>query len=188
MLNARIKAHLVGVGVSVLTALLMVATEPRMAIVWDEGYTLGREESLRDWFRALRDPPRFAADWQPRPRDDELVQRPPRTPPPLPGQVDSRGKLLFDSDVLAWFWPFAREEPHGHPPFYALLGLVGDVAGTVVAGATASEAGADSPVQPDGGGDLFVPGDAVGLLAGGAGGGELGSPTEPVRPRSLRGL
>ena len=30
-------------------------------------------------------------------------------------------------DVLAWFWPFAREEPHGHPPFYALLGLVGDV-------------------------------------------------------------
>ena len=27
----------------------------------------------------------------------------------------------------AWFWPFAREEPHGHPPFYALLGLVGDV-------------------------------------------------------------
>ena len=29
--------------------------------------------------------------------------------------------------MLAWFWPFAREEPHGHPPFYALLGLVGDV-------------------------------------------------------------
>ena len=28
---------------------------------------------------------------------------------------------------MAWFWPFAREEPHGHPPFYALLGLVGDV-------------------------------------------------------------
>ncbi len=28
---------------------------------------------------------------------------------------------------MAWFWPFAREEPHGHPPFYALLGLAGDV-------------------------------------------------------------
>ena len=25
-----------------------------------------------------------------------------------------------------WFWPFAREEPHGHPSFYALLGLLGD--------------------------------------------------------------
>ena len=29
--------------------------------------------------------------------------------------------------VLAYFWPFAREEPHGHPPFYALLGLAGDL-------------------------------------------------------------
>jgi hypothetical protein len=41
--------------------------------------------------------------------------------------MDTRGELLFDRDVLAWFWPFAREEPHGHPPFYALLGLAGDV-------------------------------------------------------------
>ena len=29
--------------------------------------------------------------------------------------------------ALAWFWPFAREEPHGHPPFYAIVGLLGDV-------------------------------------------------------------
>ena len=29
--------------------------------------------------------------------------------------------------MITWFWPFAREEPHGHPPFYALLGLFGDV-------------------------------------------------------------
>ena len=43
-----------------------------------------------------------------------------------PDQIDTRGKLLFDPAVLAWFWPFAREEPHGHPPFYALVGLVGD--------------------------------------------------------------
>jgi 4-amino-4-deoxy-L-arabinose transferase-like glycosyltransferase len=128
MVKARIKAHLVGVGVSVVTAALMILTEPRMAIVWDEGFTLGREESLRDWFGALRDPSRFAATWRPRALDDELVQRPRSTPAPQPGQVDSRGKLLFDSDVLAWFWPFAREEPHGHPPFYALLGLVGDFA------------------------------------------------------------
>jgi 4-amino-4-deoxy-L-arabinose transferase-like glycosyltransferase len=128
MLKARIEAHLVGVGVAFVTACLMILTEPKMAIVWDEGYTLGREESLRDWFRALRDPARFAATWRPRPRDNELVQRPLSTPPPQPGQIDTRGKLLFDADVLAWFWPFAREEPHGHPPFYALLGLLGDFA------------------------------------------------------------
>ncbi len=128
MLKARIEAHLVGVGVSFVVACLMILTEPSMSIVWDEGYTLGREESLRDWFRALRDPPRFAATWQRRPLDDELVQRPPGTPAPRPGQMDSRRKLLFDRDVLAWFWPFAREEPHGHPPFYALLGLIGDFA------------------------------------------------------------
>jgi 4-amino-4-deoxy-L-arabinose transferase-like glycosyltransferase len=28
---------------------------------------------------------------------------------------------------VEWFWPFAREEPHGHPPFYALVGLAGNV-------------------------------------------------------------
>jgi 4-amino-4-deoxy-L-arabinose transferase-like glycosyltransferase len=127
MLRTRVEAHLVGLGVSFLTAWLMLWTEPRMAMQWDEGYTLGREESLRDWFLALGDPPRFAADWQRRPLEDELVQRPTRIPPPRREQLDSRTKLLFDRDVLAWFWPFAREEPHGHPPFYAELGLTGDV-------------------------------------------------------------
>lgn len=113
-----------GVAVAVATVALMVATGPRLAIVWDEGYTLGREARLRDWFRALADPARFAADW--RPPAIELVQQV-GAPPPRPDQVDTRAKLLLDPDVLAWFWPFAREEPHGHPPFYALLGLIGDV-------------------------------------------------------------
>jgi hypothetical protein len=126
MLKAPVKAHLVGLGVSILTLLLMLLTEPQMAMQWDEGYTLGREESLRDWFQALHDPPRFAASWQPRPFEDELVQRPARTLPPTRDKLDTRGELLFDHDVLAWFWPFAREEPHGHPPFYAFLGLTGD--------------------------------------------------------------
>src|ERR1017187_6592836 len=126
MLKAQVKAQLVGLGISFLTVWLMLLTEPRMAIQWDEGYTLGREESLRDWFGALGDPPRFAADWKRRPPAEELVQRPPGTPAPRRDQLDSRSKLLFDRDVLAWFWPFAREEPHGHPPFYALLGLTGD--------------------------------------------------------------
>ncbi|MHB1561768.1 MAG: ArnT family glycosyltransferase [Isosphaeraceae bacterium] len=112
--------------VAVATAALMLATEPSLAIAWDEGYTLGREARVRWWFRALADPPGFAAKW--RPPAVELVQADRhQVPPPTPAQINSRSKLLFDRDVVAWFWPFAREEPHGHPPFYALLGLAGEL-------------------------------------------------------------
>lgn len=100
----------------------MLATEPSLAMVWDEGYTLGREARIRWWLEALRNPPRFAASWQP-PRV-ELVED--TLPPPTPGQLATR-RGLFEPAVLAWFWPFAREEPHGHPPFYAIVGLAGDV-------------------------------------------------------------
>lgn len=110
--------------VGVATLALMLATEPRLAIVWDESYTLGREARLRSWFRALRDPAGFAATWEP--PAIELVQQQGAFPAP-PDRRDTLGELLFDPAALAWFWPFAREEPHGHPPFYALLGLVGDV-------------------------------------------------------------
>lgn len=110
--------------VGAATLILMLATEPLMAIAWDESYSLGREARLRLWFQALRDPSAFAAGWKP--PVEELVQQE-GAPPPTASRIDSRWKLLTDPDVLAWFWPFAREEPHGHPPFYALLGLVGDV-------------------------------------------------------------
>ena len=110
--------------VAIATLGVMLATEPPLAIVWDEGYTLGREARLREWFRALGDPAGFAARWTPPAL--ELVQQV-GAQPPRPEQIDTRSKLLFDQHVLAYFWPFAREEPHGHPPFYALLGLVGDL-------------------------------------------------------------
>jgi 4-amino-4-deoxy-L-arabinose transferase-like glycosyltransferase len=113
-----------GWGVALATLVLMIATEPRLAIVWDEGYTLGREARLRLWFRALVDPPRFASSWTA--PQEELVQKK-GAPPPSRAQINTRTQLLFDPQVLAWFWPFAREEPHGHPPFYALVGLTGDV-------------------------------------------------------------
>src|SRR5512135_2014939 len=45
--------------ITVATVALLVATGPRLAIVWDEGYTLGREARLRSWFQALADPPRW---------------------------------------------------------------------------------------------------------------------------------
>jgi 4-amino-4-deoxy-L-arabinose transferase-like glycosyltransferase len=112
------------VAAGLVTMAVLVATESQLAMVWDEGYTLGREARLRKWFRALRDPGAFSASWQPPAL--ELVQQE-GAPPPRRDQIDSRAKLLFDPAVLAYFWPYAREEPHGHPPFYALLGLVGDL-------------------------------------------------------------
>ena len=50
--KAHLRAILVGAGVSFATACLMLSTESHLGITWDEGYTLGREERLRDWFNA----------------------------------------------------------------------------------------------------------------------------------------
>jgi 4-amino-4-deoxy-L-arabinose transferase-like glycosyltransferase len=120
----RISPLVASVAAGLLTAVVMLASEPHLAIVWDEGYTLGRDARLREWFRALADPAGFAARW--RPPTEELVQVDGRRPP-RGSRVDTRWKLLFDRRVVEWFWPFARAEPHGHPPFYALMGLAGDV-------------------------------------------------------------
>ena len=106
-----------------LVLLLMIVTEPKLSIVWDEGFTLGREARMRAWFQALRDPETFARTWKA--PTLELVQSD-SVPAPRPDQIDTRAELL-STDVLAWFWPFAREEPHGHPPFYAIVGMIGDV-------------------------------------------------------------
>ncbi len=48
-----------GLATFAVIALLLVATGPSLAIVWDEGYTLGREDRIRAWFAALRDPSGF---------------------------------------------------------------------------------------------------------------------------------
>src|SRR3954464_7517183 len=88
--------------VAIATFGVMLATEPRLAIVWDEGYTLGREARLREWFRALRDPAGFAARWTPPAPALDLVQQA-GAAPPRPEQIDSRSKLLFDTRVLAYF-------------------------------------------------------------------------------------
>lgn len=119
----RIRAG--GLGVAALTLASLIATEPKLAIVWDEGFTLGREERVREWLRGMRDPSQFAASWEPPSPQFELVQ-PDGCQPPLRSQLGTRTGLL-DQRVIEWFWPFGREEPHGHPPFYALVGLTGDV-------------------------------------------------------------
>ena len=116
---------------AVVTLAVMVATEPMLAIVWDEGYTLGRERRIKAWLSALADPSGFAGRWTTPAM--EMVQPDGPTPEgiapvPLPTstQLDTRSEL-FEPQVLAYFWPFGREEPHGHPPFYAILGLAGEV-------------------------------------------------------------
>lgn len=113
-----------GIGAALLTFALMFVSERPLAIVWDEGYTLARLERVRAWFQAVRAPGEFARSWDParlQPVEDRLN-------PPRPDEIDTRGELLSPR-VLDWFWPFAREEPHGHPPFYALIAMVGDVLG-----------------------------------------------------------
>jgi hypothetical protein len=111
-----------GIAVALATLVMMLATESHLAPVWDEGFTLLRLHRVRAWFGAMRDPAGFALGWHPEhvgpPLEDAV-------PPPADSQIDTRGELLT-RPAIAWFWPFAREEPHGHPPFYALVALLGD--------------------------------------------------------------
>ena len=60
-----------------LSLAIMLLTEPLLAIVWDEGYSLGREARVRDWFRALSDPVAFAERWRP-PVEDLVPAEPHR--------------------------------------------------------------------------------------------------------------
>lgn len=123
--SQRWQSRVGGAVVIAATFLFLLATNASLAIVWDEGYTLGREARIRAWFRALADPARFAASWQP-PREELVQSGRLDLPPPAPAEIDTRAKL-FDRRALDWFWPFSREEPHGHPPFYAIVGLAGDL-------------------------------------------------------------
>jgi hypothetical protein len=65
-------------------------------MVWDEGYTVRRDRLLDEWFSRVV-------------------------------HAASLGELrhAFVRSELDRSWPFSREEPHGHPPFYALLGVAG---------------------------------------------------------------
>jgi hypothetical protein len=126
MSKAQAGALLSSFVVSLVAALLLLATEPRMAIVWDEPYILGDAGRVRQWLRAMDDPVLFAADWRPPAALDELRLADPVPAPPRE-KLRSRWDLLFDRRVVGWFWPFAREQPHGYPPFSALLALAGDV-------------------------------------------------------------
>ncbi|GIW86181.1 MAG: hypothetical protein KatS3mg108_0505 [Isosphaeraceae bacterium] len=115
------RAVVLGLGAGLIALIVMVGTEPRLALVWDEAYTLARLDRVHAWLEAVRDPSGFAAQWDRwrlRPLEDRRRR-------PSAAEIDTLGEL-FDPQVVSWFWPFAREEPHGHPAFYALVALVGD--------------------------------------------------------------
>ncbi len=114
-----------GLAVFVITLGWLLGTSPFLAIVWDEGYTLGREERVRNWFRGLSDPVGFAAHYDPPTPLETLVQSDDQFAP-MTEKLTTRA-AFFDVSVMEYFWPFAREEPHGHPPFYAIVGMLGDV-------------------------------------------------------------
>jgi 4-amino-4-deoxy-L-arabinose transferase-like glycosyltransferase len=118
-----------GLAVAGLSAALMIVTEPGLSIVWDEGATLYRLVRIRAWLGGLCDPAGFASSWQhnsaghTKARCLELIDE---NSAPRGSELNTREKLLKPA-IIRWFWAFAREEPHGHPPFYALIALLGDV-------------------------------------------------------------
>src|SRR5262245_58450649 len=65
-------------------------------MTWDEGVTIQREARMRKWLETVVNPP--------------------------PGISRER---CFQEPVISMMWPFAREEPDGHPPFYAVIGNIG---------------------------------------------------------------
>ncbi len=92
----RLRCAIAAVCVSTASLTVLLSTSDDYGMVWDEGHTIRREEQLARWFTWLWKPPAGRSRWD-----------------------------AFSQAALARSWPFSREEPDGHPPFYALLGLAG---------------------------------------------------------------
>src|SRR5262249_3594994 len=81
---------------SVLVLSILLVTSPQFGMVWDESFTVKREQILDNWF-------------------EKYI---------LPAEA-AQLRLGFRKAALDRYWLFSRDEPHGHPPFYALIGLAG---------------------------------------------------------------
>jgi hypothetical protein len=90
------RERLAAVAIGFAALLALLTTSRDYGMVWDEGHSIRRERMLADWFTWLINPPSHR----------------------------SRAEA-FSRRNLEIYWPFSREEPDGHPPFYALLGLAG---------------------------------------------------------------
>ncbi len=87
---------LIAVSISVVSAFVLLGTSHDYAMVFDEAFTVDREITLAHWFSGILTPAR-----------------------------DSNRSDFFTREMIETYWRFSREEPDGHPPFYALLGLAG---------------------------------------------------------------
>jgi hypothetical protein len=94
--GARSTSALAAIAVAVGALLLSLATSAHTGMVWDEANTIRRDRVLQKWFAEVFHPRAGSAPWS-----------------------------AFSEQALERSWPFSREEPDGHPPFYALLGLAG---------------------------------------------------------------
>ncbi len=98
---------------------ILVATLGDFGMAWDEGYTVEREQRLAEWFaRVAGDRSQRARAWTPsmsklQPRSDYLAR------------AGASASSPWSRESLHYYWQFAREEPNGHPPMYALIGLAG---------------------------------------------------------------
>lgn len=101
------------------TLALLVATLNDYGMAWDEGFTVEREERLREWFaRVAGDSSPGSQAWP-----LSLSKLEPRWV--YLRRAGASADSPWSRESLRFYWPFAREEPNGHPPFYALLGLAG---------------------------------------------------------------
>ncbi len=93
---ARAFDALIAVLIAAAVLAALLGTSRDYALAFDEAFTIDREITLAQWFAAVLEPPRASN------RSD-----------------------FFSREVLEDYWRFSRQEPDGHPPFYALLGLAG---------------------------------------------------------------
>jgi hypothetical protein len=101
------------------TLAVLLATLNDYGMAWDEGFTVEREERLREWFaRVAGDTSPLSQAWSP------ILSRLERRSV-YHDRAGPAAESPWSRESLRFFWPFAREEPNGHPPFYALLGLAG---------------------------------------------------------------
>jgi 4-amino-4-deoxy-L-arabinose transferase-like glycosyltransferase len=101
------------------TLTLLVATLNDFGMTWDEGFTVEREERLREWFARVASPGSpVPLAWPP-----TLSKLEPRWL--YLQRAGPAADSLWSRESLRFYWQFARAEPSGHPPFYALLGLAG---------------------------------------------------------------
>jgi hypothetical protein len=105
--------------VAAATLALLLATLNDYGMAWDEGFTVEREERLREWFARVagRD---YASN-----RALPALYSKLETPATYLRRAGADVARPWARESLRYYWQFAREEPNGHPPFYALLGLGG---------------------------------------------------------------